>query len=242
MALSGSTDFSMFAAEVVKRAMVKCGRCALDSDPQPEEAEFFLGTLMALVLSLQDQKTLLWTRERTTQALTPTGGDGSGIIYSLANDTLDIVPGEIQVLESGGTNYIPVRLISQGDYWKKPDRSSSTGIPTQVMIEKNRAYSGTTHAFSGRLSLYVYPKPDATYTLYYTRVRRLADLDSGANDVDAPERWMKVLVDLLAAEISPDCGLNQDERGDLMVRAVQSKTTALRNDRDRAPTKFYPRS
>lgn len=242
MALSGSTDFSLFAADVVKRAMVKCNRCAVDSDPEPEEAEFFLGTLMALVLELQDQKVLLWTRERTTLALTPTGGDGTGIIYSLANDTLDIIPEEIQVLPSGQTTYMPVRMIAPKDYFRKPDRATSTGIPIQVMVEKNRAVSGTPHAFTGRLSLYVYPIPDGTYTLSYTRVRRLADLDSGSNDIDAPERWTKVLVDLLAAEISPDCGLNATERADLMQRATFSRTTALRNDRDRAPTKFYPRS
>jgi len=235
MSFSGSTDFGQYCSDIVTKALIKTHRVALGQDVPGEEMEHGREVLNMIVHELQDEKVFLWSVERTTLALT----QGTAT-YTLANDTLDVLPREISVLRNG--TYTQVARITREEYYRKPDRGTSTGKPLQLMVERNRTATIGQHAFTDLLTVTLYPIPEnSTDVLHYTRVRRLQDLDASTNDPDAPQRLALTLINLLAAELSPDYGLDVNERADLVARAMGKLSRAKRGDTERTGFRLVPR-
>jgi hypothetical protein len=239
VSLSGTTTFAMVTAQVIEHALRDTGRIPLGGGSiEPELYQYALEKLNMLMESLQDEKIFLWAIERATLALV-----AGTAAYDLADDTIDVLAEDITVLrtEDSGGGFTPVKLIARAEYWRKPDRTESAGMPLQVAVEKNRVEEIDDHDQSGLLTMLVYPVPDnSTDVIHYSRARRLGDATSGS-DLDAPGRWMRPLCKLLTADLSPGMGLPVNERQELLASAMRAKETAFRGDTERAPIRFYPR-
>lgn len=234
MSLSGVTTFGQWAQDIVKKAMVKCQRLAIGDDPAPEEMDHGLEVLDMVQQSLQDEKTFLWARERTTQATVASDYD-----YSLAADTLDVLPLETSI--SVGGVYRKLKYVTLEKFWELHGADTNEAAPAYYAVDRSRAAANGDHVFSGLLTLLVHPIPDDAYTISYTRVRRLQTLELAINDVDAPARWSLTLVKLLAAELAEDYGLSLQEQAKLAGRGMDAKRVSIRGDGQRVPLRFFPR-
>lgn len=107
-------------------------------------------------------------------------GDGQ---YDFPSDTVDVLNLAVRV----GGNDIPVERIGVGS-WAAIANKTQAGRPMQGWVER----------LTGVTRVNLWPVPDATYTLYYWRLRRLQDAGNAANTPDVPPRFVPSLISGLA--------------------------------------------
>lgn len=106
--------------------------------------------------------------------------------YTLANDVIDILPGA--TLSVSGTD-IPLSFMSREDFEGIPQKLVQDQPHTMWLWRKEPPV------------LYLYPTPDAVYTLNYWVVRRLYGVTELAQDVDISSRWINAIRKRLALEM-----------------------------------------
>jgi hypothetical protein len=87
----------------------------------------------------------------------------------------------------------------------------------------------------------VWPKPDntTTWTLYYTRLRRMFDVGNGANGQDIPFRFLEPMVAGLAYYMSIKIAPDRMQ----MLKGMYDEAWDLASgeDREKAAVRFVPR-
>jgi hypothetical protein len=178
----------------------------------------------------------LWTLDTGTQVLTYEQGT-----YDLPVDTVDLLD---HVIRTGtGTNQqdINISRISSSTYLSIPNKNA-TGRPIQIWIQRK---SGATN--SAGVVQYpqftVWPKPDntTTWTLVYTRLRRMFDPGTGVNGQDIPFRFMPCMVAGLAYYLSMKVPGGMERMAALKAQYDEAWDLAAGEDREKAPDRFVPR-
>jgi hypothetical protein len=148
------------------------------------------------------------------------------------------------VIRTGtGTNQqdINISRISSSTYVAIPNKNA-TGRPIQIWI--NRRTGATDSAGAVVYPQFtVWPKPDntTTWTLYYTRLRRMFDPGVGSNGQDIPFRFLPCLVAGLAYMLSMKIPGADARMQVLKAQYDEAWELAAGEDREKAAVRFVPR-
>ena len=195
-------------------------------DPDANQIAKAADFLCMELASLQSEKTLLHTIERTDLTLVP--GTPS---YALPDDTIRIAaePNDILgtlVMASGRET--PVFSMTRAAYQLLLDKTT-TGTPSRGLVEQ---------ALTSVL-LTLYPVPDATFLYFrYARVRLLRTFDDGNTTSDLAQRWFQYLVYACAHFIALTNGLSLERVGYLRTQMSGLKAACLSQDTEEGSVQF----
>jgi hypothetical protein len=229
---TNTTDFNLDLNTVIEEAFERCGaelRTGYDFRTSKR-------SLALLLMDWANRGINLWTLEEGQQVLTYNQGT-----YDLPVDTVDLLD---HVVRTGsGTNQqdINISRISSSTYLAIPNKNA-TGRPIQIWINRQ---AGTTNS-DGTIQYpqyTVWPKPDnsTTWTLVYTRLRRMFDPGTGVNGQDVPYRFLPCLVAGLAYMLSMKIPGADVRMPVLKAQYDEAWDLAAGEDREKAAVRFVPR-
>jgi len=229
---TNTTDFNLDLNFIAEEAYERCGsemRSGYDFRTARR-------SLNLLLMDWANRGVNLWTLEQGTHVLSPSVGT-----YDLPVDTVDLLD---HVIRTGtGQNQIDINIsrISSSTYVAIPNKNA-TGRPIQIWIDRQ---TGSTNANNTVQypQFTVWPKPDnsTTYTLYYTRLRRMYDVGEGVNGQDVPFRFLPCLVSGLAYMLSFKVPGAMERMPALKAQYDMDWDLASGEDREKAAVRFVPR-
>ena len=231
MPLSGSTNFSMTAGEIITRALKNCGIGLNGETPTAQETNDALEDLNILMkaymhkglkLFLMQSKTITLSADKEAYSLGPTG------------DVVMDQPIEIQrafVRDSDNTN-IDLFSISRDEYFNLTDKFAS-GVPLQ-------------YYYGSELSdpyLQVWPVPGASEAAEYTLIidyRKPADdADATTDNVEFPPAWYRALIWGLTEEVMESYDLPDNKQRRIMRKAFSTLKAAEATDIGRNTSVYF---
>ena len=165
----------------------------------------------------------LWTLELETLTLAA----NQTMPISLGFDTVDILEAVYRDTTQTTVSDIPVQRLSRGQYQNLPDKTT-TSFPTSLYLDRQRDAP----------NLYVWPVPDrAGYEIRYWAIKKIRDITSMVDNVDAPVRWIPAIVAGLAWYLSLERRgqLSIEDRQELKAEFEQEFAEAAGEDRDNVP-------
>jgi len=202
MAVSGSTDFSVTANDIIKGALRVLGVIASGETPTAEEISDAKEALNMMVKSWMGPNNPLmpglkmWARENATLNLS------AKAVYSLkpSGGDLDIdIPVKIleAVLRDSNNNDTPMKEMTLEEYMAIGNKTE-TGDPLKYYYERRRD--------EGKLYLNLVPS-DTTKTIFFYYLRPIYDFDSNTDNPDFPQEWYEALKYQLALRLAPEYGV-----------------------------------
>jgi len=183
---SGSTDFTLNAADVVRFALKK-----LRVTRSPSAADMSDG--------IQSLNLMLKTWQMTGPNLWRATEGSVNLVANQAAYTTGDVAKACRIISARFTQSgrdLPMEVMTREEYRDLPYKTT-TGIPTQYYFDPQRD-GGT---------LYVWPViaaiPNAE-TISFTYQRRFEDIDAIGNSLDIPQEWLETVGYSLAARLVGD--------------------------------------
>ncbi len=225
MATSGTTAFNPDLVEIIEEAYERCG------------LEFRAGydwvtarrSINLLTIELSNRNVNLWTVESGTLSIV-----AGTATYTLPTDTLDLLAASLRTNSGNATTQSDIELgrIGWDDYANLPNKLQ-TGMPVQFFVARGTA--GPT------VTLWMVPDAAQTYTLYYTRLRRIQDAGSTPTlTVDIPYRYVPAVISGLAFMISQKRPEARMLSGELKAAFEEQLQFAVEADRERVDTYILP--
>ena len=184
MAVSGSTDFNLEAAEVIQEAYERCGLQEISG----KDLRTAVRTMNILMSEWANRGLNLWTVSLGTQSTTASDSD-----YDLDTNIIDIL--EVNLRDANNLDTTLTR-ISRADYHMLPNKSSE-GKPSQFYFERTTTPT-----------LFLYPAADAAYTVVYYAMLRMKDSGDYTNNNEIPFSFLPCLTAglayYLALKYAPD--------------------------------------
>jgi hypothetical protein len=189
MAVSGSTDFTLTANEIIDKAFHRLGKASEGeaiSARMYEDGRSSLNLILKSRLGTSDRLFLRTTGSVTLLANTQSYAQASALrMISVARRDSDL-------------DDTPMREMSRQEYDDLPNKTSSSSTPVAWYFDPQQA-SGT---------LYVWPAPSADaaadFTLRTTYLRRISDMDASTNSLDMPQEWLDPVIWLLADDLETE--------------------------------------
>lgn len=209
MSTSGSTDYNLIAADVVRFALRKIRVIGRSESASAGDMEIGLQNLNLMLKTWQMSGPHLF--RQTQGSLTPIANTAS---YALTTTRpYRIISARFK--QSG--REMPMEALTREEYFDLPLKTS-TGIPTAYYFDPQRA-AGT---------LYIWPVLGAvdTETIEYTYQRRIEDVDAKENDIDVPQEWMETVGYALAARLLFDFGKSDRDLVAVSAMLVQQAKMA----------------
>ena len=227
-----TTDFNLDLNIIIEEAFERCGS-------EMRTGYHFRTARRSLALMLMDwanRGVNLWTLEEGQHVLTYNQGT-----YDLPVDTVDLLD---HVIRTGsGTNQqdINISRISSSTYLSIPNKNA-TGRPIQIWINRRTGATGADDVVVYP-QFTVWPLPDnsTTWTLVYTRLRRMFDPGTGINGQDVPFRFLPCLVAGLAYYLSMKLPEGLERMPLLKAQYDEAWDLAAGEDREKAAVRFVPR-
>jgi hypothetical protein len=229
---TNTTDFNLDLNILIEEAYERCG-AEMRTGYEFRTAK---RSLSLLLMDWANRGINLWTLDTGTQVLTYEQGT-----YDLPVDTVDLLDHVIRTGTGSNQQDINISRISSSTYLSIPNKNA-TGRPIQIWIQRK---SGATN--SAGVVQYpqftVWPKPDntTTWTLVYTRLRRMFDPGTGVNGQDIPFRFMPCMVAGLAYYLSMKVPGGMERMAALKAQYDEAWDLAAGEDREKAPDRFVPR-
>lgn len=212
MALSGSYDYALTAAQLIAGAFRLIGK----TTPTTTQNTNALQTLELILKSLNGEGFNLvfpWIQEWITQAL-----EASTVSYTLNQKVVTID----QAFLRRDSYDTPVIIIGNEEYFALGAKATE-GLPNQIWMDKQ--IDGT--------KIYLFPVPEnATDILHMLVVNKFQDIDSDANNIDVNAAWFLALKYQLAAELAPEFNLSTQDMAGLFQMAVIKKSIAANSSGD----------
>lgn len=229
---TATTDFNLDLNTILEESFERCG-AELRTGYEFRTAK---RSLSLLLMEWANRGVNLWTLEQGTHVLSYNVGT-----YDLPVDTVDLLD---HVVRTGtGQNQIDINIsrISSSTYVAIPNKNA-TGRPIQIWIDRRTGATGADNVVVYP-QFTVWPKPDnsTTYTLYYTRLRRMFDVGNGGNGQDVPFRFLPCLVAGLAYMLSMKIPGAEIRTAILKAQYDEAWDLAAGEDREKAPVRFVPR-
>lgn len=219
MALS-DYDFNATRNEIIERAFRIIGKLSPGETLSGEMMTQAVIALNSLVKSWQSRHVFLWTLKDFTQTLTTNVAS-----YSLASSDPPIYAIDRAYLRIDN-NDTRIEVASWRQYWDIQDKTSK-GDPTLVALNTQLAPT-----------LYVWPVPQQTRTIYFTAIVRLKDFDTANGNPDFPSRYIDALTFGLAHSLSFEYGVPLSERKELERQYQSNFQDAKGGERERADFEF----
>lgn len=212
-------DFKLTRNEIIQRALRLVGALSTGEVVSAEQYQQGYDALNSIIKGWQARHVFLWAMKTgTVSILTSTKS------YTLTEDPPIIYIERAWIRKTNDDN--PMELISWSQYQDIPDKDS-TGEPYQYTIDNKSAQT-----------LWVWPKPDANYTMAYLAYTKLSDWDSSSGTGDLPAKWQQALTWTLAHELGFEYGLKLGEIQLLEKQAEKFFREAQGSDIDRTDTPF----
>jgi len=215
MALS-DYDWTQTRNEIVERAYRMIGKLSVGETMSAEMLSQAVTALNAMVKSWQNEQVFLWTIKEFTLALT--NGTKSYSLAAVDPQPYGIDKAYLRINSSDD----PVQVASWRQYVDIYDKEDS-GDPYLVALDM--AIVPT---------LYVYPVPTQSRTLYYTGLVKLKDFDSASGSADFPVRWLQALTYGLAHELVPEYGSDEASARRIERRFMEEFRKAKGGEREGA--------
>lgn len=227
MTTSGTATFDLDLTDLVEEAFERAGG-ELRSGYDLRTAKRSLNLLFA---DWANRGLNMWTFEQGSITLVP-----GTATYNLPADTVDLLDHVVRTYAGQAANQadLAITRISLSTYLTIPNKLI-TGRPIQLLITRGVAIPTVT----------VWPVPDSTltYTLAYSRLRRVQDAGDGSTTQDVPFRFLPALVAglayYLALKIPDGAGLQRVEL--LKSQYDDAWLSAEQEDREKAATRLVPR-
>ena len=227
-----TTDFNLDLNTIIEEAFERCGR-ELRTGYDFRTAK---RSLALLLMDWANRGINLWTLEEGSHVLTYNQGT-----YDLPVDTVDLLDHVIRTGSGTTQQDINITRISSSTYLAIPNKNA-TGRPIQIWINRR---TGATDAAGAVVypQFTVWPKPDntTTWTLYYTRLRRMFDVGTGVNGQDIPFRFLPCMVAGLAYMLSMKIPGAAERTQVLKAQYDEAWDLAAGEDREKAAVRFVPR-
>ena len=229
---SDTTDFNLDLNFIVEEAFERCG-AELRSGYDLRTAR---RSLNLLLMDWANRGINLWTLETGTHTLSY-----NVATYDLPVDTVDLLD---HVIRTGtGTNQqdINITRISSSTYLAIPNKNA-TGRPIQIWINRRTGATSATNVVQYP-QFTVWPKPDnsTTWTLVYTRLRRMYDAGEGINGQDIPFRALPCMVAGLSYLLSMKVPGADARTAMLKAQYDEAWDLMAGEDREKAAVRFVPR-
>jgi hypothetical protein len=192
MAVSGSTDFSLNANQIIDKAFHRLGKASEGESVSArmyEDGRSSLNLILKSKLSTSDRLFL-----RTERSLTLVAGTPS---YVLTPKPMRVL--SVRRRDSNGDD-TPLEDISREEYFDLPNKSTSPATPLSWYYDPQTT-TGT---------LYLWPAPDSStdYTLQITYLRPIDDIDASNDDLDMPQEWLDPVIWMLADDLETEYPVN----------------------------------
>lgn len=175
-------NFSLSRQKIVEAALRKVGGLSegeVISDWQKTNA---IEALNVLVKSWQTKGVFLWTEYLQLISLTASDDDYDFPITDPHFLSID------KAFIRQSNNDIEVTILSWSDFQEIPDKAT-TGLPSHLTVDPRNNI------------VYVWPVPDASYSLYVFGVNKLKDFDTDSGVGDIESRWYRALLYGLAQDL-----------------------------------------
>lgn len=213
MPLSGSTDFSINARELITQALRKMNVLGLTQALDADEAEDNRIELNMLLKGWARSGPHLWKKAEGSIPLV-----NATASYDLAATLNPVRILSARYRDTAGRD-LPMRLFTRQDYFDLPLKSS-TGIPTQYYFDPQR----------GAPTIYVWPVKQTvtTETIRVTYQKRVDDIDDLSNDIDIPQEHFDTLLYAFAERRLDDYGIE----GEVAQRIIGRSQSLLASAQD----------
>lgn len=221
MATSGTTAFALDFTDIAEEAWERAGR-EMKSGYDLRTAR---RSMNLLTLEWQNRGINMWTMDSSSVSLV-----AGTAAYSLPADTIDILEAVVRTGTGTSQQDLTLTRISMPVYASIPNKNS-TGKPLQMLITRGLSTPTVT----------VWPVPDAAYTLYYWRMRRIEDAGTGVETPDIQYRFLPALVAGLAYYIATKVPELLPRVEMLKMQYEEQYRLAAEEDREKASVRFVPR-
>jgi hypothetical protein len=213
-------DFNATRNEIIERAYRIIGKLSVGETLSGDMYSQAVIALNSMIKSWQSKHVFLWTIREFTQTLTT--GQAS---YSLASTDPAVYAIDRAYLRIDNIDN-PCDVASYRQYVDIPDKTSK-GDPSIVAL--NGLITPT---------MYVWPVPTQTRTLYYTGIVKLKDFDTAAGNGDFPVRYIEAITFGLAHKLSYEYGLPIQQSRELERQYQAEFGEAKSGERERAEYEF----
>lgn len=213
-------DFNQTRTEVIERAFRIIGKLSPGETVTAEMHTQAVGALNTMVESWQSENVFLWAIKPFTQTVT------SGVSSYSLSATDPLLYGVDKAFIRINNTDIPLEVVSYRQYIDIPVKTSG-GDPVLVAVDNQISPT-----------LYVWPVPQQTRSLYLLGLVRLKDFDTSSGNPDFPVRYLKALAFGLASDLAPEYGLAATEQRNLMMIAEKEFLRAKRGERQRPDNNF----
>jgi hypothetical protein len=213
-------DFNVTRTEIIERAYRIIGKLSVGDTLSAEMLSQAIIALNSMVKSWQSKHVFLWTVREFTQSLS------AGIAsYSLAASDPPIYAIDRAYLRIDNMD----RSVDVASWRQYVDivRKDAPGDPSVVALNSQLVPT-----------MYVWPVPTQTRTLYYTGVVKLKDFDTAGGNPDFPVRYVEALTFGLAHKLACEYGLSIAERRELERQYQSEFAEAKTGERERAEFEF----
>lgn len=229
---TATTDFNLDLNTLVEEAFERCG-AELRSGYDLRTAKRSLGLLL---MDWANRGVNLWTLEQGTKTLTYNVGT-----YDLEPDTVDLLDHTIRTGTGVNQTDINITRISSSTYVSIPNKNA-TGRPIQIWINRRTgAMDAAGQVVKPQFTVWPLPDNSTTWTLYYTRLRRMFDPGNGLNGQDVPFRFIPCMVAGLAYMLSMKIPGAEARTTILKAEYNEAWELAAGEDREKAAVRFVPR-
>lgn len=218
-------DFNATRNEIIERAYRLIGKFSMGETLSSDMYNQALLALNSMVQSWQSKNVFLWSLKQFTLTLT-----SSTASYDLGTTDPLVYAIDRAYLRMSETD-LPLEVASFRQYADIYNKTTP-GNPQIVAIDNSITVS------SSGPTLYVWPVPTQTLTLYYLGIVRLKDFDTASYNYNFPVRYVKALTEGLASELAPEFGLPIAERKEFERKAANSFAEAKSGERERADSEF----
>jgi hypothetical protein len=213
-------DFNVTRNQIIERAYRIIGAISVGDPLSGEMLNQALIALNSMIKSWQSRNVFLWTLKEFSQTLT--AGDAS---YPLSSTDPAVYAIDRAYLRIDNDD----RAVQVASFRQYQDIYNKTDTGDPVML-----------ALDGQISptMYVWPVPTQTRTIYYTGIVKLKDFDTAGGNPDFPVRYIEAITYGLAHKLSSEYGIPLAERRELERQAQIEFQEAKSGERERAECDF----
>lgn len=222
MAVSTDLGFNLTASQIVETAFNTLGICQEGEALTARMAQDGMRALNLLIKTWGAQEHL-WTETEGTVTMV-----ASQAAYTITPKPLRI----LSVRRRLNGIDTPMTMMSRQEYFDQPNKTQSPSVPVSFYFDPQQA-TGV---------LYLWPAPSAAtvgqYTINMTYLRRMANMDNNANDLDMPQEWLEAVVWNLAVRLMAQYPVNNPNRMQFVIGMAEKLYADLKGW-DEEPASLY---
>lgn len=184
---------------LITRALQLIGVVAAGEVPTADDYADGLITLNDMLAAWATEPMTIYTQSRTTKTLTVSTQTYTIGASASINVARPLWVANAAVIQSGGTQEIPISVLSDDEWARVPIKSMTSTFPTSVYYDYGFDSSGY-----GTMSVYPVPTTAATLVLYLPSA--LSTFANGSTSYLFPPGYERMLRYNLAVELAPEYG------------------------------------